>query len=47
MRFIQKFLEWLPEDRIQPQEALFDPWIVKGLPEDIRKQHYANAKKES
>lgn len=36
---ISRCLEWNPEERITPDEALLHEWILKGLPEEIRQQH--------
>ena len=30
--FLQKFLEWDPNHRISPSEALKSKWILDGLP---------------
>lgn len=34
--FLTKILIWEPEKRLKPQEALQDPWISKGLPNEIK-----------
>lgn len=34
--FLTKILVWQPDKRLTPQEALHDPWISKGLPNQIR-----------
>ena len=39
IKFIRKCLTWDPSKRITPEEALIHPWIVEGLPTDIRKEH--------
>jgi dual specificity tyrosine-phosphorylation-regulated kinase 2/3/4 len=30
-----------PKKRYTPLEALLDPWIMEGLPEEIKHQHLA------
>ena len=30
--FVKKFMIWSPEERITAQEAILEPWILKGLP---------------
>lgn len=37
--FIKKCLVWEPLQRMTPHEALLHPWILEGLPEDIKSQH--------
>lgn len=37
--FIKKCLVWEPSERMTPREALLHPWILDGLPDDIRVQH--------
>jgi dual specificity tyrosine-phosphorylation-regulated kinase 2/3/4 len=32
LEFVQKCLEWDPEQRMTPDEALRHIWILKGLP---------------
>lgn len=32
LNFIQRILVWEPDKRLKPNEALQDPWILKGLP---------------
>lgn len=34
--FILKLLVWEPSKRLKPEEALQDPWITKGLPNEIK-----------
>jgi len=34
--FIGKILMWEPSKRLKPYEALSHPWIVKGLPNEIK-----------
>jgi hypothetical protein len=46
VEFVKKFLVWSPEERISAQEAILEPWILKGLPEDIRKQHVSAYRRE-
>jgi dual specificity tyrosine-phosphorylation-regulated kinase 2/3/4 len=36
---VKRCLEWSPETRITPREALLHEWIVAGLPHNIRAQH--------
>lgn len=36
LSFIQAFLQWMPEDRIEPLDALNHPWITKGLPNQLK-----------
>lgn len=37
--FLQKIFIWDIDKRLTPLEALMHPWILQGLPEDIKKQH--------
>ena len=34
--FLFKILEWEPEKRLKPQEALQHPWIRDGLPAEFK-----------
>lgn len=34
--FVKKCLVWDPSKRLTPHDALLHPWILEGLPEDIR-----------
>jgi dual specificity tyrosine-phosphorylation-regulated kinase 2/3/4 len=34
--FIEKSMSWDPLQRMKPSEALVHPWILDGLPEQIR-----------
>jgi dual specificity tyrosine-phosphorylation-regulated kinase 2/3/4 len=36
---VKKCLIWDPEKRITPSEALLHPWVIQGIPEDVRKHH--------
>lgn len=56
LKFILKMLAWEPDKRIKPQEALEDPWIIGGLPKNIKKiylkisnteRHHSNSKSTS
>lgn len=37
--FVRRCFCWRMEDRLKPSEALVHPWILKGLPNEIRVQH--------
>ena len=37
--FVSRCLEWDPEKRMKPTEALSHSWIVEGLPANIRSRH--------
>jgi dual specificity tyrosine-phosphorylation-regulated kinase 2/3/4 len=37
--FIEKCLEWDPDKRIKPIEALMHPWIIEGLPPQVLLHH--------
>jgi dual specificity tyrosine-phosphorylation-regulated kinase 2/3/4 len=37
--FISKCLEWNPEKRITPFDALMHDWIIEGLPEQVLIHH--------
>ena len=39
LNFLQKLFLYDPADRITPLQALVDPWIIDGLPEEIKEQH--------
>ncbi|EAS02804.2 Serine/Threonine kinase domain protein (macronuclear) [Tetrahymena thermophila SB210] len=45
--FIKKCLVWEPSQRLTPRDALLHPWILDGLPEDIRVQHIKFLKDKS
>lgn len=36
---VRRCLEWDPEERLTPREALLHEWIIAGLPHTIRSQH--------
>ena len=36
---IEKMVRWAPEDRVEAMEALKHPFIVKGLPKNVQKEH--------
>jgi len=40
--FISKCLEWNPQKRMTPLEALSHPWIIEGLPPSVLEQHKKN-----
>ncbi|CAD8199482.1 unnamed protein product [Paramecium octaurelia] len=42
--FISKCLSWDPKLRMKPSEALLHPWIIEGLPKEIKKQHIQRMK---
>jgi serine/threonine protein kinase len=44
---VRKCLVWDPEVRITPAEALLHPWIIQGIPEEIRKHHIQSIEKNS
>jgi dual specificity tyrosine-phosphorylation-regulated kinase 2/3/4 len=37
--FLAKVLVFNPSERLEPLDALLDPWIVDGLPDTIKEQH--------
>ena len=39
LSFIHGLLEWDPESRLTPGKALIHPWILEGMPKEIRKAH--------
>lgn len=39
---IRKCLEWDPEKRIKPDEAILHSWITEGMPDDILEYHRQN-----
>ena len=39
LSFLQRLFIYNPSERITPLQALVDPWIIDGLPEDIKEQH--------
>ena len=43
--FVRKFLVWSPEERMTPNEAMTDRWVLKGLPEQVKRQHLSLAYK--
>lgn len=47
VNFISRCLEWDPFKRLTPAEGLVHPWILKGLPEEIRGQHLEQMKEEN
>ncbi|CAD8094829.1 unnamed protein product [Paramecium primaurelia] len=42
--FINKCLQWDPNMRMKAAEALMHPWIIEGLPNEIKKQHIQQMK---
>lgn len=36
LHFLKQILKWDPKERISPAEALQHPWIMNGLPEEIK-----------
>jgi dual specificity tyrosine-phosphorylation-regulated kinase 2/3/4 len=34
--FISKILVWEPEKRLKPEDALQEPWIVEGIPKEVK-----------
>ncbi|CAD8162383.1 unnamed protein product [Paramecium octaurelia] len=42
--FINKCLQWDPNMRMKAAEALMHPWIIEGLPNEIKKQHVQQMK---
>ena len=36
LNFLQKLIVWEPKKRLKPHEALQDPWILNGLPTEIK-----------
>lgn len=34
--FLSKIFVFKPSERIKPLDALLDPWIVDGLPQEIK-----------
>ncbi|CAK61054.1 unnamed protein product (macronuclear) [Paramecium tetraurelia] len=42
--FISKCLSWDPKLRMKPFEALIHPWIIEGLPKEIKQQHIQKMK---
>ena len=49
--FIEYFLQWTPEERCTPVEALNHPWVTKGLPSELKQrfteQHRPQRKEKS
>jgi len=37
--FVEKCLEWNPEKRLTPDEALRHIWVLKGLPPQVLIHH--------
>ena len=37
--FLSECFAWHPKDRITPSQALLHPWILEGLPGNVRQQH--------
>jgi hypothetical protein len=44
--FLLRIFVWDIDRRLTPLEALMHPWILQGLPEDIKKQHVFYIKEE-
>ena len=42
VNFIEQCLRWDPSERISARDALMHDFIVKGLPDDIQKEHLRN-----
>lgn len=42
MDFIEQCLKWNPTERISARAALCHDFIVKGLPDEIRREHLKN-----
>lgn len=38
-QYLSKILVIEPKARYTPLQALLDPWILEGLPEEIKQQH--------
>ena len=34
--FLRRILVWEPGQRLTPQQALQDPWITRGLPNEVK-----------
>jgi dual specificity tyrosine-phosphorylation-regulated kinase 2/3/4 len=39
VHFIEKCLDWNPETRMSPDQALRHPWILEGLPPKVLIHH--------
>lgn len=44
--FLKCCLTWEPSERMVPMDGLLHPWILEGLPEDIRIQHISILKEK-
>ncbi len=40
-QYLSKILVIDPKNRYSPLQALLDPWIMEGLPQEIKHQHLA------
>lgn len=37
--FVEQCLQWDPDKRIKPLDALMHPWIIEGLPQQVLLHH--------
>ena len=47
LSFIQSLIKWSPEDRPDALEALKHPFIVEGLPKNVKHEHIKQMSSEN